>query len=125
MSQGSDSATFAPHVLTESAANQSAPLAQMAVIILQGRFSGRLQKKSDEERLPTECAALGPLLGGVANSEFSERQPGLSQALNSTAFAAWIACGDRTQMHCVLPASHCWKPTFRFATTLGLVLPDP
>jgi hypothetical protein len=30
---------------------------------LQGRFSGRLAEKADEQRLVAECAALGPLLG--------------------------------------------------------------
>ena len=31
----------------------------------QGRFSGRLETKSDEKRLAEECKLLGPLLGGV------------------------------------------------------------
>ena len=32
---------------------------------LQGRFSGRLEAKTDEKRLADECRLLGPLLGGV------------------------------------------------------------
>ena len=31
---------------------------------LQGRFSGRLETKTDEKRLAEECKLLGPLLGG-------------------------------------------------------------
>ena len=32
---------------------------------LQGRFSGRLETKTDEKRLVEECKKLGPLLGGT------------------------------------------------------------
>ena len=32
---------------------------------LQGRFSGRLETKSDEKRLADECRMLGPMLGGI------------------------------------------------------------
>ncbi len=35
----------------------------LATTQLQGRFSGRLAEKADEQRLVSECAALGPLLG--------------------------------------------------------------
>ena len=35
----------------------------------QGRFSGRLQSKSDEAALLDECPQLGPLLGGSLDSE--------------------------------------------------------
>jgi hypothetical protein len=36
---------------------------------MQGRFSGRLQSKSDEAGLLEECSQLGPLLGGSLDPE--------------------------------------------------------
>ena len=93
MSPGSHSALRAPHMLSVSAANQGAPLAQMAVTILQGRFSGRLQTKLDEERLPTECAALGPLLGGVTDGESLNASQARARASNSSPSAAWLDAG--------------------------------
>jgi hypothetical protein len=41
---------------------------------MQGRFSGRLQSKSDEAGLLDECPQLGPLLGGSLDPEVC-RQP--------------------------------------------------
>lgn len=48
----------------------------------QGRFSGRLQHKADEQGLILECATLGPLLGGSLDPDdagrSSKRQENLS-----------------------------------------------
>ena len=61
---------------------------QMLIMVLrsQGRFSGRLTSKADEERLVQECALLGPLLGGL---------PGCDGACDTLSrIVRSIACGD-------------------------------
>ena len=55
----------------------------------QGRFSGRLTSKEDEERLVLECALLGPLLGGL---------PGCDGACDTLSrIVRSIACSDLRQ----------------------------
>ena len=52
----------------------------------QGRFSGRLSSKEDEERLVAECGRLGPLLGGL---------PGCDGACDTLSrIVRSIACSD-------------------------------
>ena len=52
----------------------------------QGRFSGRLSSKEDEERLVEECGRLGPLLGGL---------PGCDGACDTLSrIVRSIACSD-------------------------------
>ncbi len=56
------------------------------VLRFQGRFSGRLTSKEDEERLVLECALLGPLLGGL---------PGCDGACDTLSrIVRSIACSD-------------------------------
>lgn len=59
---------------------------------LQGRFSGRLETKSDEKKLADECRLLGPMLGGVGKR-------GERSRLTLAKIVRGIAAGD-VRRHC-------------------------
>ena len=80
---------------------------------LQGRFSGRLAEKADEQRLVAECAALGPLLG--------ESQP---QTLST--LVRGIATGKvRKFLEDHLPAPGTETQVRVLALTSFFILPSP
>ncbi len=54
---------------------------------VQGRFSGRLETKSDEKQLADECRLLGPMLGGTGKR-------GEKSRLTLAKIVRGIAAGD-------------------------------
>ncbi|KAL6745846.1 hypothetical protein V8C86DRAFT_2964323, partial [Haematococcus lacustris] len=60
--------------------------------LMQGRFSGRLACKADEQRLVEECRLLGPLLGGQGS--------GGERSLTSLASIVRAISSGSVRRHC-------------------------